>query len=368
MAIYHLSMKPVRRGQGRSSTAAAAYRAADRIRDYTTDQLFDYTRRRGVEHTEIVLPSAGVPRDIPWARNRTQLWNAAEAAERRKDARVGREWEIALPAELDRERRVDLALKFAHELANRYGCAVDVAVHKPHRRGDQRNHHAHLLATTRTIEAEGLGRKTDIELGDRDRGKKGLGGGADELTTMRQRWAAFANEHLRTAGHLATIDHRSLREQGIDREATVHLGAAISGLERRGIASVVGERIRAERAAEAKRKLERAAELKALELEEAALRGEAAPLFADLAVALRVRDQSKEREIGTPHEPGSGRDESRKSLQELQEEAARDWLEYRERQQRGLNQPGSEQERSNDVAPSRGKDRVRDGPDDDFSL
>src|SRR5437868_11549864 len=97
VANYHLSVKPVKRSEGRSVTAAAAYRAADRIRDQQTGQVFDYTRKRGVEYTEIVLPTEAVRRDIQWARDRTTLWNAAEGAERRKDARVGREFEVALP-------------------------------------------------------------------------------------------------------------------------------------------------------------------------------------------------------------------------------------------------------------------------------
>jgi hypothetical protein len=93
-----------------------------------------------------VLSKEAVKQDIQWARDRHQLWNAAEA---RKDARVAREYELALPHELTQEQRVGLARAFAQELADRLQCAVDVAIHKPHRHGDQRNHHAHLYATTR---------------------------------------------------------------------------------------------------------------------------------------------------------------------------------------------------------------------------
>ena len=166
-----------------------------------------------------------------------------------------------MPSELDRKYRVKLTQQFATEIANRYGCAVDVAIHRPHWKGDQRNYHAHLMATTRTVEADGLGRKTDIELCDTDRGKKGLGRGADEFKRMRERWAMLTNEYLKELGHEARIDHRSLKDQGIEREPTFHMGPAIRGLERKGIASEVVERIRAERAAEAQRKLEQAAEL-----------------------------------------------------------------------------------------------------------
>src|SRR5690606_738291 len=147
MAIYHLSVKPVSRGVGRSATAAAAYRSASQVADRTTGQVFDYTRKSGVEHSEIVLPTQAAQRDIHWPRDREQLWNAAEEAEKRKDARVAREYEVALPHELSRQQRLELVRDFSQEIANRYGVAVDFAIHKPHREGDDRNHHAHVLTT-----------------------------------------------------------------------------------------------------------------------------------------------------------------------------------------------------------------------------
>ena len=94
MAIYHLSAKPVRRGAGRSATAAAAYRAGAEIADERTGITFDYTRKQGVEHSEIILPTAAARQDINWPRDRAALWNAAELAEHRKDSRVAREYEL----------------------------------------------------------------------------------------------------------------------------------------------------------------------------------------------------------------------------------------------------------------------------------
>ena len=114
MAIYHLSVKPVSRGAGRSATAAAAYRAAERVEDHTTGQVFDYTRKCGFEHAEIVLPLDVAKRDINWARDRQQLWNAAELAEKRKDARIAREYEVALPEELTKAQRLELKIGRAH--------------------------------------------------------------------------------------------------------------------------------------------------------------------------------------------------------------------------------------------------------------
>src|ERR1700739_129022 len=94
MAIYHLAMKPISRSGGRSAVAAAAYRASQKLTNERDGLTHDFTHRRGVEHTEIVLPEGA---DAEWARDRSTLWNQAEAAEKRKDARVAREIEVALP-------------------------------------------------------------------------------------------------------------------------------------------------------------------------------------------------------------------------------------------------------------------------------
>ena len=297
MAIYHLSTKPVSRGVGRSATAAAAYRSAERVEDLTTGEVFDYTRKRGVEHAEIVLPTSAAKQDINWARDRTQLWNAAERAEKRIDARVAREYELALPHELSKGQRVELVREFATEIANKYGVAVDFAIHKAHREGDERNSHAHVLTTTRSITATGLGAKTDIELGDRDRAKKGLGRAAEEVKSIRGRWAELTNEHLQRHGIEARVDHRSLQEQGIERLPTTHVGPAVSGMERRGIGTEVGNRIREEQRLDMQRRLEAAAELGRLEREKRQLSQSILVLDTDLAAAKSERDRVPEKVV-----------------------------------------------------------------------
>lgn len=296
MAIYHLSTKPVARGVGRSATAAAAYRSAEIVEDHSTGEVFDYTRKRGVEHSEIVLPSECAKADINWARDRTQLWNAAEKAEKRIDARVAREYELALPHELSKGQRVALVRAFAEEIANKYGVAVDFAIHKAHREGDERNSHAHVLTTTRSITATGLGAKTDIELGDRDRAKKGLGRASEEIKSIRGRWAELTNEHLKEAQLDVRVDHRSLRDQGIDREPTVHVGPAVSGMERRGIQTEVGDRIREEQRVEIQRRLEAAAELGKLQREQQEISQSILVLDRDLAAAKAARGKSAEKD------------------------------------------------------------------------
>lgn len=234
MAIFHLSVKPISRSAGRSSTAAAAYRAGCEITDERTGEVHDYTRKGGIASTDLVLPD-GAPE---WATDRSALWNAAEVAERRKDACVAREFEVALPDELSPDERRRLAMDFAKEMANAEGCAVDVSIHAPGKEGDSRNHHAHILRTTRKVGVDGLTDKLDTEKAGRNR--------AADLNAVRTRWAVLTNERLRENGIDAQVDHRSLKDQGIDRIPTSHLGVFVTSMERRGVRTEVGKRIEEE--------------------------------------------------------------------------------------------------------------------------
>ena len=324
MAIYHLRVKPVSRAGGRSSTAAAAYRTAEIVYDQTTGQTFDYSRKRGVEHAEIVLPTECAKQDVNWAREREALWNAAEVAERRSNSRVAREYEIALPHELNATQREDLSRTFAQQIADRFGCAVDFAIHEPHREGDERNYHAHLLATTRVIEPGGLGEKTAIEWSDTDRRKAGLVNGKDEITQIREAWAGLANERLQELGLEARIDHRTLEEQGIDRQPTVHLGPAVSAMERRGIRTEVGKRLEVEALEAVQKRIEKAAELGKLERESQEIGRSILDLSGNIEDAKRIRDL----ELAKGGELGM-RFGKKPTLEEQQAEARERWLEYR---------------------------------------
>lgn len=219
MASYHLAVKTVSRSTGRTATGAAAYRAGEKIADERTGLVHDYTRKQGVEHRAIVQP-AGAPE---WAADRAALWNAAEQAETRKNSTVAREFEIALPSELDADGRRDLVMSFAQELSERHGVAVDVAIHAPHRHGDDRNHHAHLLVTTRQLGPEGLGAKTR-ELDQKQSG---------EVERWRERWADLQNIALERAGSAERVDHRSYERRGIAAEPELKQGPAVTAMERR---------------------------------------------------------------------------------------------------------------------------------------
>lgn len=233
MAIYHLSTRTIGRSSGHSAVGAAAYRSASNMVDGRTGEVFDFTRKQGVLSSEIVTPE-GVPTP-----DRATLWNAAEAAENRKDARVAREWRAALPHELNEADRRELALQMAQAISNRYGVAVDVCIHAPDKQGDDRNYHAHMLATTRTIDADGnLGKKAVIELANKDRQRAGIAGTSQgDIIDIRREWAELANRALERAGIDARIDHRSYADQGIDLTPTRHVGTDAVAMERRGLES-----------------------------------------------------------------------------------------------------------------------------------
>lgn len=215
MAIYHFAAQVISRSAGRSATAAAAYRAGERIHDERTGQTFDYGKKSGVEHTGIMAP-ANAP---DWVHDRAKLWNAVEHGEKRKDAQVCREIEMALPVELNNEQQLELVRGFVKQRFVRAGMVADIAIHRP----KQENPHCHVLLTMRDIGPDGFGQK------NRSWNDKQL------LETWREQWAEHTNRALERAGHSARVDHRTLEAQGIDRVPQIHIGPKTPEMERRGI-------------------------------------------------------------------------------------------------------------------------------------
>jgi ATP-dependent exoDNAse (exonuclease V) alpha subunit len=164
------------------------------------------------------------------------------------NARVAREYLVALPAELSPDNRVELVRDFSRELVERYRFALDVTIHAPRNfpDSDPRNFHAHLLATTRELTTDGLGPKTALEWNDANRRDAGLGPAIDELVYVRRHWAAAANEALRGANLDVRIDHRTLQAQGIDREPRPRIPRVAFEMERRGYRSNLAEQMREE--------------------------------------------------------------------------------------------------------------------------
>jgi len=196
MAIYHFTAKIVSRAQGRSVVGAAAYRAGTLLKEHRTDTSYDYSDKPGVQHTEILAPD-----HVPaWVFGRSELWNAVDQIEKRKDAQLARDLEIALPVELDKTAQIELMREFIRREFVSKGMVADLAIH----RDNLNNPHAHVLLTLRKMGAAGFGLK------ERSWNEK------SNLAQWRLGWAEVANEHLAKAGLSVRIDHRTLQAQGLD--------------------------------------------------------------------------------------------------------------------------------------------------------
>jgi len=233
MAIYHCSTKTVNRSSGRTAVASMAYRAGEKLEDERTGLTHDFTKKDGVVHTEI-LSNLDIQID------RGELWNLAEKSENRKDARTAREWVIALPDELTADQRKDVAKNFAQSIVDRYGVIADLAIHEPSKGGNDKNHHAHIMLTTRKAELDPdnkliLTTKADIELSNTKRKSLNMGTTQEEIKAIRTKWADLANYALEQAGHNEKIDHRSYADQGNGLQATIHEGTKVTQLRRYGI-------------------------------------------------------------------------------------------------------------------------------------
>jgi ATP-dependent exoDNAse (exonuclease V) alpha subunit len=311
-----MQISSVGRSAGRRATAAAAYRAGERLRDERSGKLYNYSRRRDVLHTEIILPTRVESVAAVWAGNREKLWNTAEHAEKRHNSRVAREYQISLPAELSPAQRLTLARAFSREIAERYKVAVDLTVHDPKPDGDPRNFHAHLLTTTREVTPTGLGAKAGLDMQSVERRRRQLPDNRQEFVTLRERWAMLTNQALKEACIGARIDHRSLAAQGIDREP-LSIPLVSLKIERRGVRSFVAERLRADYQARAQKRLERRAGRSAKQLT-------APALLASASVSTSSQDR------GHDHSPfGRAAGRPSKNLAELRREAREAWLRMR---------------------------------------
>ena len=219
MADYRFSAQIIGRSAGRSSVAAAAYRAGQDLRDDRTGLDHDFTRKEGVLHSEIMAPA-----DAPeWMLDRSKLWNAVEAVETRRNSQMAREFQLSLPHELGFEDNRELVRDFVQEQFVAKGMIADVSIHAPSSYGDQRNIHAHVMLTTRTLTDEGFGKK---ERAWNDRA---------QLEDWREQWAHHQNRALARQGESGRVDHRSYERQGVDREPTLHMGPHASEMDRNGI-------------------------------------------------------------------------------------------------------------------------------------
>ena len=307
MAIFRFQVTSINRGDGPSSVGAAAYRAGEKIRDDRTNELHNHSRRTDVKHSEIMLPAHLAGENMDWARNRAILWNSVEHAERHKNARVATEIQVTLPHELPPSSRLAIARTFSQEVADHYRVAVDLAVHDPRPSGDPRNYHAHMLLTTREVSAAGLGAKAGLSMQTRERIRLGLPNLSQEFTAIRERWATLTNEALKEANIDARVDHRSLAEQGIDREPRPHIPFAAYKIERAGQYSEVAESIRADYNARVQARAEHAAHARGHE--------------ASAPAAHQASAQAPASTTSTPAPP--------RDLEDVRREARENWLRMR---------------------------------------
>ena len=248
MAIYHCSIKVIKRSEGRSAVAAAAYRSGQKLINEWDGMTHDYTKKRGVVHTEILLPSHALP-DFS---DRSALWNSVEQSEKSDKAQLAREIEIALPVELDRQEQISLVRVYVRDNFVATGMCADFSIHDK----DDGNPHAHIMLTMRPLKANGeWGTKCRKEYdldghGQRIRLPSGTFKSHRVNTTdwneqskaeeWRAAWAGYVNRALEGKGLAERIDHRSFARQEIEQIPTIHMGVAATQMERRGICTEKG--------------------------------------------------------------------------------------------------------------------------------
>lgn len=213
MAIYHFSGTIISRSQGRSAVACAAYRSASRLQDERYDKIHDYSKKKDVAHTEILLPTSAT---ASWMSDREKLWNFVEACEKRKDAQLAREFNFALPRELTLAQNIALARDFVQQEFVSKGMVADLCIHNDKNPAGELQPHAHVMLTLREVTSEGFGQKV------REWNAK------ENLLLWREAWAEVANQHLFLQGHDLKIDHRTLEAQQIDLEPQHKIGAAVA--------------------------------------------------------------------------------------------------------------------------------------------
>jgi ATP-dependent exoDNAse (exonuclease V) alpha subunit len=248
-AIYHLSIKIIKRTAAKSAVGAAAYRAAEKILNDYNGLTHDYTRKKGVIHSEIMLPDHAPPEYA----DRSTLWNAVEAVEKNKNSQLAREIEIALPKELSQEENIELAKEYVKKNFVNHGMVADVCFHDK----SDGNPHVHIMLTMRPMNLDGSwGDKQRKEYildsnGEKIYDKKKRQYKCKSIATTdwneqskaeewRQAWADEVNAFLLRKNIDTRIDHRSYKRQGIEIIPTIHMGAAASEMERNGIKTEKG--------------------------------------------------------------------------------------------------------------------------------
>jgi hypothetical protein len=256
MADFHFSVTQIKRSAGQSAIAAAAYRAGEKLYSETYGEYSDYTRKRGIVETAILLPSFA-PKEYE---NREKLWNAVEQAERHPKAQLAYSFDFSLQNEFSMKENLEIAREFIQKQFVDRGMIADYAVHLPDKGNTIPNPHVHVLCPIRPLNPDGTwGAKQKRvyrldEAGHRMKDEKGRDlfdavpttdwGSAESLERWREAWAEINNQHFAAHGLDARLDNRSYERQGLDQIPTVHEGPKIREMERRGIHTEKGDRNR----------------------------------------------------------------------------------------------------------------------------
>ena len=254
MALYHFHVEQIKRSEGRTAVASAAYRAGERLHNLWDGQTHDYTHKSGVVLAEILLPEHAPER----FQDRSTLWNEVEQVEKRSDAQLAYSFDIALQNEFSMEENIELAREFVQKYFVSDGMIADLAVHKPDREdGGIENPHFHVLVPIRPLNADGTwGAKQHRvyrldEDGNRIRKENGQWefdavpttnwGKPETLELWREAWAEMVNSRFESKGLDCRINHRSYMDQGLELIPTVHEGPQVRKMEKKGIRTETGE-------------------------------------------------------------------------------------------------------------------------------
>ena len=245
MAIYHLCIKIISRGKGKSAVAASAYRSGEKIKNEYDGIVHDFTRKGGIAHTEILLPQ-NAPQEFT---NRSVLWNSVEKIEKSKNSQLAREIEVALPKELDREKQIELIREYVKENFVKVGMCADIALHDK----NDGNPHCHILLTMRPLNEDttwGAKSKKEYILDENGEKVKLRNGNyktrkinttdwneQEKAEHWRKAWADITNKYLEENSIQDKVDHRSYQRQGIEQIPTIHLGVSATQMEKKGIAT-----------------------------------------------------------------------------------------------------------------------------------
>ena len=248
MTIYHCSIKIIKRSQGRSAVAAAAYRSGQKLTNEWDGITHDFTKKGGVVYSEILLPAHAPPEYS----DRSTLWNSVEKAEKSRNAQLAREIEIALPAELDRKAQITLVCVYVRDTFVASGMCVDFSIHDK----NDGNPHAHIMLTIRPLnergewgakcrkeyDLDGHGQRIPLSSGGFKSHRVNTTDWNDpgKAEVWRAAWAVTCNRALEQIGRPERIDHRSYIRQGVQKISTVHMGVAATQMERRGLPTEKG--------------------------------------------------------------------------------------------------------------------------------